>query len=106
MSIQRDLFAAPSNRRRHLTAAPADPLHGLAVQLSDCCQCGSHDAVIGEARGRITHPCFVTGVKDIAVGWQTKRTLSLRKLSKILVSQRHRSEFNATKQIGRDEDKA
>jgi hypothetical protein len=51
MTIQRDLFAAPSDRRRHLAAAPADPLRGLAVQLSDRCQCGSHDVVIGEGKG-------------------------------------------------------
>ena len=50
MTIQLHLFAAPSDRGRHLTAA-ADPLRGLAVQLSDSCQCGSYDAVIGEGKG-------------------------------------------------------
>jgi hypothetical protein len=51
MTILPDLFAAPSDRHRHLAGAPADPLRGLAVQLSDRCQCGSYDAVIGEGRG-------------------------------------------------------
>ena len=51
MTIQLHLFAAPSDRGRHLTAAPADPLRGLTVQLSDRCQCGSYDAVIGEGKG-------------------------------------------------------
>jgi hypothetical protein len=51
MTMQLDLFAAPADRRRHLAAAPADPLCGVAVQLSDRCQRGSYDAVIGEGKG-------------------------------------------------------
>jgi hypothetical protein len=51
MTIHLGLFAPPSDRRRHLAAAPADPLHGLAVQLPDRCLCGSYDAVIGEGKG-------------------------------------------------------
>ena len=82
MTIQLGLFAATSDQRRDLAAAPADPLHGFAVHLPDRCQCGSHDAVIGEGKGRIAHRCFVAVVKDIAAGWQTNRTRSLLKSSR------------------------
>jgi hypothetical protein len=44
MTIQLDLFP-------QLTEAPTDFSHGLVVQLSDCCQCGSCDTVIGEGKG-------------------------------------------------------
>jgi hypothetical protein len=56
MAIQLDFFTASSSQ---FAAAPADSLHGLAVQLSDCCQCGSCDAVIGEGKGshRVSFLC-------------------------------------------------
>src|SRR5262249_47121489 len=44
MAIQLDLFAA-------VAATPASALQSLAVQLPDCCQCGSYQAVIGEGKG-------------------------------------------------------
>jgi hypothetical protein len=50
MTLQLDLFTAPSNPRRH-AEAQADPLHGISVQLPDICPCGSQDAVIGEGKG-------------------------------------------------------
>ena len=50
MTMQFDLFTASSNSPRHADGL-IDPLHGLSAQLSDTCQCGSHDAVIGEGKG-------------------------------------------------------
>jgi hypothetical protein len=50
MTIQFDLFAASSDPLNHADLR-IDPLHGLSVQLSDVCQCGSCDAVIGEGKG-------------------------------------------------------
>jgi hypothetical protein len=51
MTVQLDLFTAPANQLRRSAAAPADPLNGLVVQLSDRCRCGSCHAVIGEGKG-------------------------------------------------------
>jgi hypothetical protein len=50
MTIQLDLFEVLSDPPRHADV-PIDPLHGLSVQLSDSCQCGSCDVVIGEGKG-------------------------------------------------------
>src|SRR6516225_5717211 len=101
MTMQFDLFTTPSDA----PAAPTDPVQGVSVRLSDRCQCGSCDAVIGEGKGPHRHRCFVAGVKDIAAGWQMKRMPSLPKLSRNSANQPHRSPFDATEQIGRHEDK-
>jgi hypothetical protein len=47
---QFDLFATPPDPLRHADV-PIDPLHGLFVQLSDTCQCGSRDVAVGEGKG-------------------------------------------------------
>jgi hypothetical protein len=50
MTMQLKLFAGPADPRCS-ARPPIDPLHGLSVQLSDACQCGSCNAVIGEGKG-------------------------------------------------------
>jgi hypothetical protein len=51
MTIQFDLFTTPSDLPCRAAAAPTDPVQGISVRLSDRCQCGSCDAVIGEGKG-------------------------------------------------------
>ena len=51
MTTQLDLFTRPSDLPCHAPAAPTDPVQGISVRLSDRCQCGSCDAVIGEGKG-------------------------------------------------------
>ena len=50
MTMQVDLFAAPPDPPCHADV-PIDPLCGLSLKLSDACQCGLRDAVIGEGKG-------------------------------------------------------
>ena len=47
------LHGNPAGERLAPSAAatPIDPLHGISVRVSDKCQCGSCDAVIGEGKG-------------------------------------------------------
>ena len=100
MTTQLDLFAAPSDRRRHLAAAPADPLCGLAVQLSDRCQCGSYDAVIGEGKGPHRASLFCNRCERHR-RWMANEAhafLVTSKLSRNSVSQHPRSKFDATEQ--------
>ena len=50
MTMRLKLFASRSHPQGHAWA-PIDPLHGASARLSDKCQCGSSDAVIGEGKG-------------------------------------------------------
>ena len=50
MNPQPDPVATRCDSRRRADA-PIDPLHGLSAQLSDTCQCGSREAIIGEGKG-------------------------------------------------------
>jgi hypothetical protein len=50
MTIQLNRFTARVDPQRR-SNAPIDLLYGLSAQLSDTCQCGLHDAVIGEGKG-------------------------------------------------------
>ena len=50
MTIQLNPFASPTDPPGR-AETPVDPLYGLSAQLSDTCQCGSYDAVIGEGKG-------------------------------------------------------
>jgi hypothetical protein len=50
MTMQLELFAGPGDPQGN-ERAPIDPLNGLPAQLSDTCQCGSSDAVVGEGKG-------------------------------------------------------
>ena len=50
MTFQLDLFASSAAPQSN-AQAPIDLLHGLSAQLSDTCQCGSTDAIIGEGKG-------------------------------------------------------
>jgi hypothetical protein len=50
MMMQLHLFTAQTEPL-HQVDAPTDPVHGLSVQLSDICQCGSRDAIVGEGKG-------------------------------------------------------
>jgi hypothetical protein len=48
--IELALFPAPPHPQS-IAGARADQLHGLSVQLSDKCRCGSSVAIIGEGKG-------------------------------------------------------
>jgi hypothetical protein len=50
MTMQLELFARPVDLQGH-AQAPINPLHGLPAQLSDTCQCGSRNVVVGEGKG-------------------------------------------------------
>ena len=60
VTMQLNLFASSANSQGS-APAPIDPLHGLSAQLSDTCQCGSHDAVIGEGKGPHAASLFCNG---------------------------------------------
>jgi hypothetical protein len=68
MAMQFDLFA-PSQP----SAVPADVLQGLAIQLPDCCQCGSCDAVIGEGKGPHSASLFCSQCERHR-GWMTNES--------------------------------
>jgi hypothetical protein len=58
VAIELTLFHAPTDPQS-IAGARADQLHGLSVQLSNECQCGSRIAAIGEGKGphRVTLFC-------------------------------------------------
>ena len=105
MTTQLDLFTRPPDLPRHSPAAPTDPVQGISVRLSDRCQCGSCDAVIGEGKG--PHPASLFCSRcERHRGWLANEAhVSLLKLSRNSASQRPRLPFDATEQIRRHEAK-
>jgi hypothetical protein len=70
MATQFDLFAASNQPPRHTSI---DPLHGLAVRLSDTCKCGTCDAVIGEGKKPHSAALFCSRC-EIHRGWMANET--------------------------------
>lgn len=74
MMRQLDLFAAPLDPP-HRADVPINPLHGSSVQLSDTCQCGSCDVVIGEGKGA-HRAAFFCSQCDRHRGWMANEVHS------------------------------